>query len=117
MMKKQHLTVVLTLACILGLGIVAQAQESEVVTKVPFDFVVGGKTLPAGTYSVQRASSVWDSHLIIRNSESAAFLLPVAFDNVGSGEQAQLSFEHVGDKYFLSKVRTLGGVYTIGTPK
>jgi hypothetical protein len=116
-MKKQYLTAVLALVCLLGLGVVAQAQESEVITKVPFDFVAGGKTLPAGTYSVNRVSTLWDSHLIINNGDSAAFVLPIAFDSDSSAGQALLSFERVGDTYFLSKVKTPAGVYTIGTSR
>ncbi len=49
-MKKSLFTVVLTMTCLLGLGISAHAQDaSRVVVKVPFEFVAGGKTLPAGT--------------------------------------------------------------------
>jgi hypothetical protein len=40
------------------------------------------------------------------------YLQPVAFDGA-SGEDAQLNFEHVGDKYVLNKVKTSAGVYTI----
>ena len=29
----------------------------------------------------------------------------------------QFDFEHVGDRYFLSKVETLEGVYTFRTPR
>lgn len=116
-MKKQYLTAVLALVCLVGLGGVAQAQENEVITTVPFDFVAGGKTLPAGTYSVNRVSTMWDSHLIINSGDSAAFVLPVAFDSDSSVGDAQLSFERVGETYFLSKVKTPDGVYTIGTPR
>ena len=56
-MKKSFFTVVLTMTCLLGLGISAHAQDaSGVVVKVPFEFVAGAKTLPAGTYSVGRVS-------------------------------------------------------------
>jgi len=32
-------------------------------------------------------------------------------------DHAELSFEHIGDKYFLSKVETLAGIYSIRTPR
>ena len=52
-MKKSYLTVVLTLTCLFGLGISARAQDaSRVVATVPFDFVAGGETFPAGTLVV-----------------------------------------------------------------
>ena len=116
-MRKQLLSAVLALTCVLGLGLGAQAEsDNRVVTNVPFEFVAAGATLPAGIYTVDRVSTPSDSHLIIRNSEHGIFLLPASFDGA-SVQGALLSFEHVGNKYFLSKVKTLAGVYTIGTPR
>ncbi len=113
-MRKQYLTAVLTLICLLGLGVGALAEDKSEVVDVPFEFVAGGKVLSGGTYSVSRVSSASDPRLIIliRSREEAVYLRPIAFDGV-SGD-AQLNFEHVGDKYFLSKVKTSTGVYTIG---
>jgi len=54
-MKRQYLTVLSTLICVLGLGLGARAQEEgTVVARVPYDFVVGGRVLPAGSYRVSR---------------------------------------------------------------
>lgn len=115
-MKKSYLTVVLTLTCLLGLGISACAQNaSHIVVNVPFEFVARGKTLPAGTYSVARVSP--DSPLLnIRGYDGGSFLLPFVSDGSTVG-QAKLSFEHVGGTYFLSEVQTPAGVYTIETPR
>jgi hypothetical protein len=89
---------------------------SRIVVNVPFDFVAGGETLPAGTYSVSRVSTEAQPDLAIRSDDKSALLLPIVFDGVPD-DQAKLGFEHVGDKYYLSKVETLAGVYTIGTPR
>jgi hypothetical protein len=86
------------------------------VAKVPFEFVAGGETLPAGTYLISRLYSGTKSGLVIRSLDNGAFLLPIVFDDVPAA-QAKLGFEHVGDKYFLSTIETPAGVYTIGTPK
>ena len=116
-MRKQLLSSVLTLTCLLGLGLSAQAEgDNKVVTDIPFEFSAGGATLPAGIYTVDRVSTPSDSHLIIRNRENGAFLLPVTFDGA-SVQGALFTFEHVGNKYFLSKVKTPAGVYTIGAPR
>jgi hypothetical protein len=116
-MKKSYLTVVLTLTCLLGLGISARAQDADkIAVNVPFEFVAGGETLPAGTYSVSRVSPEATPALVIRSYDNSVFLLPIAFDGAPA-DHAELSFEHIGDKYFLSKVETLAGVYTIGTPR
>jgi hypothetical protein len=116
-MKKSYLTAVVALTCVLGLCGGARAQDaSRIVVNVPFDFVAGGETLPAGTYSVSRVSSEAQPDLVIRSDDRSALLLPIVFDGVPA-EQAKLGFEHLGDKYFLSRVETLAGVYTIGTPR
>jgi len=71
-MKKSIFTVVLTLTCLLGLGISARAQDIDKVTvNVPFDFVAGGETLPAGTYSVSRVSPEINRSLAIRNNANS----------------------------------------------
>jgi len=52
-MKKAYLIAVLSLTALFGLGVSASAQDSDsVVVKVPFEFVAGGATLPAGEYRV-----------------------------------------------------------------
>ena len=123
-MKKSYLSIALTLSCMLGLGISARAQDvDKLAVNVPFEFVAGGETLPAGTYSVSRVSPEINHSLAIHNNENSVFVIPMFFDgspvsvNGVSAGHAELSFEHVGDKYFLSKVQTLGGVYAIRTPR
>jgi hypothetical protein len=118
-MKAWHFAVVLTMTCLLGLGISAYAQDANgVVVKVPFEFVAGGKTLPAGTYRVGRLSPAIHPALIIDGKDNGAFalVLPVVPDGESAGH-TELSFARVGDKYFLSKVETPAGVYTILTPR
>jgi hypothetical protein len=116
-MKKQYSTVLLALICLFGLSVGARAEdEGKIVVHVPYQFVAAGKTLPAGTYSVSRVSPEAHRGLIIRSDESGVFVLPVTSDGTAA-EHAQLSFEHVGDQYFLSKVETPLGTYTIATPR
>jgi len=116
-MKTSYSAVVLTLTCLLGLGTGARAQDVDKVNvSVPFDFVAGGQTLPAGRYKVTRASDQAFPSLIIRSSDSSAFMLPMFFDGV-SADHAKLSFTHVGGKYFLSEVKTATGVYALRTPR
>jgi hypothetical protein len=117
-MKKQYSAVLSTLICVLGLGLGARAQnEDTVVAKVPYDFVVGGHVLPAGTYRVSRVDITGHRELEISSYETraSAFLLPTFFDDVQTGH-AQLNFEHVGNKYFLSAVETPIGTYAITVP-
>ena len=117
-MNKLYVTALLTLTSLCGLAVKAHAQDPEgVVVKVPFEFVAGEKTMPAGTYSVGRLSSV-DPHLglIIRSYDNSVLVLTTLVETA-SAQQPALSFEHVEGKYFLSKVETLGGTYAIPVPR
>ena len=72
-MKKSYLTAVLTLTCLLGLGISARAQDTKGVrVNVPFEFVAGGATLPAGTYTIGRLSVDASSGIAIRGYGNGA---------------------------------------------
>jgi len=65
-MKKSYLTIVLTMTSLLGLNMSARAQDaSRVTVTVPFAFVAGGQSLPAGTYSVGHVSPYSHPGLII----------------------------------------------------
>jgi hypothetical protein len=119
-MKKQYVAVLFTLICVLGLELGARAQEfgDTVVAKVPHDFVVGGRVLPAGTYRVSRIhlpSGSRELEISSYETGASAFLLPTFFDGVQT-EHAQLNFEHAGDKYFLSAVETPIGTYAVDIP-
>jgi hypothetical protein len=115
-MRKTYLTAVLTLTCVLGVGMSARAQDTEGVrVKVPFEFVAGGATLPAGTYTVGRLSVDAYSGVEISGLGDGAFVLPIAVDGTPA-EHPKLSFEQVGGKYFLSEVDTPGGIYTFALP-
>ena len=115
-MKKLYLIVLLTLTCLFGLN-EARAQDlSTVAVNVPFEFVAGGITLPAGAYRVSRVDGVAGLALVIHSYDDSTFLLPTIFDGAPT-EDTKVKFEHVGDKNFLSKVETPLGVYSIKTPR
>ena len=117
-MKKSYLTAVLMLTCLLGVGIGARAQDADgVVVSVPFEFVAGGAMLPAGEYRINRVNGITRQLSIRSYDKGEAFLIPITFDGITvAAKEPTLSFEHVGGKYFLSKIKTLGGVYTMATP-
>jgi hypothetical protein len=118
-MKKQFLAVLFTLIWVVGLGLSAQAQEEDtLVTNVPFDFVVAGRVLPAGNYRVSRVHPLTGGRELEISSyqtRAGAFLIPAVFDDVQS-RNAQLNFERVGDKYFLSGIETPIGRYAVTVP-
>ncbi len=49
--------ILFAVAFVLGLSGAAEAEsQDEIIVSLPFNFVVGGTTLPAGTYAVDRIS-------------------------------------------------------------
>ena len=115
-MKNLYLTLALAVMCILGLRGSSHAQEPDGIrVKVPFDFFVGTRAMPAGTYNFERLSSSGRSNFILRGDTISALVLPTSVEET-STFKANLAFEHLGDKYFLTKVKTPAGVYTIAEP-
>jgi hypothetical protein len=91
----------------------AQAVDQLVVT-VPYDFVVEGKTLPAGTYTVRRTNDRDINELSITSFENrtGALLISSQVSEVREYKPT-LTFEHVGDQYILSKIETAEHIFTI----
>jgi len=113
-MKKFSAVAVTLLVCC-GLALTAHAQEEgKVVVTVPFEFMAGGQTLPAGTYTIGKISSDIRSPLVISSRNHSSLVLPAAFDDA-AGNKVQLSFERVGETHLLSAVATEAGTYTIAT--
>jgi hypothetical protein len=86
---------------------VAQAQEPMVVN-VPFDFVAGDKTLPAGEYAIKTVGSA--RTLVLTDSKAAVSAVVNTNPAVLSEPQSQskLVFNRYGDRYFLAQVWTAG---------
>lgn len=111
-MKKQALKNVTMLSLLLILTSVSTAAQSERSgsTKIPFSFIVGGKTLPAGEYTVEPnrrdSNNVWlvksrDGHV------SALFsTMPVRASE--TQEKTKFVFHKYGDQYFLSQIWKAG---------
>jgi len=112
---KKYSVVAVTLVFCCGMALTAHAQEEgKVVVTVPFEFIAGSKTLPAGTYTIGRLSLDTGSPLLISSRTNSSFVMPAAVDGA-AGDKVRLSFEHVGERYLLSGVATEIGTYTIAT--
>jgi hypothetical protein len=108
-MKKQISRALLGLAATLVLTAGAFAQVSHtVLIRVPFDFVAGGKQMPAGGYTVRRIRSDGESALLIRGEDGRA--TAVVLTNTGDARprSAALVFRLRGDRHFLAEVSMPG---------
>jgi hypothetical protein len=118
-MKYQLGNALLILTSLCGLVVGAGAEtHREVTVTIPYEFVAGGRTLPAGRYAVSRLSGDRLSGLSIVSYEqrSGAFVLANQFEN-RLADDAKVRFERVGDMYYLSSIETLDGVYTVSVPR
>ena len=100
------LVLVVTLA--LAMAVVSangQSTANKVVANVPFEFSVGYKALPAGTYSVQSIVSAGDG-LLIQSTDGkiSALRLSEATRRIKEKPQARLVFHRYGERYFLAEV-------------
>ena len=112
-MKKLCLRIAVALVGFAGLGFTAKAQvPDQIVVTIPFEFVVAGKTLPAGTYRVNRvADDKWEG-LIFSSFENraGAIVHPIQVQSAPA-DKAKVSFETAGDEHFLSKIETADNVF------
>jgi len=117
--QKKYMSILLTLVGSLGMGSAAKAEiRNELKVTLPFEFVVDGKTLPAGNYTVSRFADNKHEGLILRNNESqtSVFVFPVEVEGAPAAKP-QLGFEEVGGQHILSRIRTAHDVYNIAVPR
>ena len=90
------------------LGAVAQCQEPDRVTvNIPYDFVVSGKTLAAGTYRVERVDDYDQRQLLISSVDGRSSILTTSSEVADSSQdRPSLTFVLSGDQYFLAKIQT-----------
>jgi hypothetical protein len=114
-MRKHYLRFLIALIGVAGLGTAAKGQAvDQIVVNIPYEFVVAGKTLPAGTYRVNRLSNIDPEALILSSFESRAGLI-VRSTEVEStrADKPEVSFEQIDGQHFLSKIETADHVFTI----
>jgi len=107
-MKKQALTVLAmaNLFVLLAVGSAYADLGSEVRADVPFDFIVGNKTYPAGSYAVEYTNPQGVFLIHIGEDESRSTLLwsnTVPAQSIAD-HSPKLVFNRYGDEYFLTQV-------------
>jgi hypothetical protein len=79
--------------------------------------VVSGKTLPAGTYTVRPIGDEKLDGLILSSYENgtSVFVRAVEMERAYD-DNPSVSFEHVGERHFLSTIQTPFEVYHCSVP-
>jgi hypothetical protein len=109
-MGKQLLKGLTMLIAIMTLAMVsavvsANGQSLKAKANVPFEFAVGDRNLPAGTYAVSTINSAGDAVRIngVDTKDSAVRLTSTAD---GRANHAKLVFHRYGERYFLAQIWT-----------
>jgi hypothetical protein len=116
---KKYAKILVAVTLLFGLGVAAKAQSGEgIVVTLPFEFLVSGKTLPAGTYTAVRLSDERFGGLKLTNraNGTSVFVLPVEVESV-SAFTPRVSFRQIGEQHFLSAIQTADEVYNISVPR
>jgi hypothetical protein len=108
-MKSILTTALLTMSC-LAAYTHASAQAAAQV-KVPFEFAVGQRVLPPGTYTIKEVST---SAIEIENHEKGTTLYVSTFpSDCVKAKPNMLVFSKHGDQYFLHELRGGPGDYAL----
>ena len=80
------------------------AQTVSVQANVPFDFVVAGRTMPAGEYELGTLTQ--SAILAVRGASHSPAITTTISSTAGKGRhgEAYLVFHRYGNQYFLSQV-------------
>jgi len=99
---------ILTVGAVALLGASGLSAQTRATAYVPFEFTVQNTTLPAGEYTMSAASGSHDV-IVVRNAEAKKAILVLAPSNLSEYKGSQknvLVFRQIGDRYFLSEVKT-----------
>jgi len=117
-MKRQTFSLVSLLSLLLVAGS-AIAQTVHVRANIPFNFAVGSKTLPAGTYDVGTIDGRDSKMLLLqgRDGNSSMIVGSNAAENLKPADKTKLVFNHYGSRYFLSEIWVNGATRGRQLPK
>lgn len=119
-MKREILKSFAMLVMIMTVAVVgAQAQTAnQMKADIPFRFVIGEQTLPAGEYSVRYINQDSGKTALLFKSTDGKVSRIVNMNTTQRGAmKASLVFNQYGDTYFLSEVWTGADQYGLSIPR
>lgn len=107
-MKKQTLWIPLFLITMFAAAALSTHAQAEYGARalVPFDFIVGDKTIPAGRISAHGVSEAVQGSLAIRNLGQGELVLRAGRRVLGTerSNECQLIFNRYENRYFLAQI-------------
>lgn len=97
------------LAALVAVSVEARTSSSLMV-QIPFDFQVGGKSLPAGLYVIERSTLSSAEGLSLRNTDNkhSVYVLTSTVQSGSRQRGSRLVFNRYKEQYFLSQFWTSG---------
>lgn len=113
-------TLLLSVGAVALLGASGLYAQTKATATIPFEFTVQNTTLPAGDYTLSAASTAHDV-MTIRNAETNKAIMVLAASS-DSGyrrgeDKSVVVFHRIGDRYFLSEVKTDAVCGRLAPPK
>lgn len=104
---KKHAATLLILMMVALTGLVNAQTRAMIKADVPFEFVVNGKVMPAGSCTIQVGG---DGHTIlaIKSGSEHIFVAPNSTESLNPSEDTSLEFHRYGDRYFLASINREG---------
>ena len=112
-MKKLAATLFILMVSALPTLVSAQTARTTIKATIPFEFVVAGKTMPAGEYQIQVLRDGGTS-LLISNRDESAYAIPFSTQSVKPAEGTDLVFHAYGDRHFLVSISLEGQTWGYG---
>jgi len=104
---KKHAVTLLILALVALPGLVNAQSRKIIKAEVPFEFVAGGKAMPAGECTIEvRGDS--QTILWISSGDQHLFAMPNSTESLNPSDDTKLVFNRYGDRYFLSTISREG---------
>ena len=100
-----HIATTLSLCLMLGLAVNAQTTNQMTIT-IPFEFNVGKKALPAGTYTVYKTSAQSGDGFLLRDKDGDVkiFFYTQSVQTRKVESRSRVEFHRYNDKYFLARI-------------
>jgi hypothetical protein len=117
-MKNTIIQMIMIVGLVACSALFAEAQNSGLYrTEIPFDFSVGEKSYPAGTYSIE-VRGFEKKFFVLRDSDGRnSYALNTMPGRSNGDSAAALDFNRVGDQYFLAAIRVSDRTSTLTRSK
>lgn len=121
-MKRYLNTAILMIILVGAFTASAHAQTAgpqPMVAKIPFDFNVGSKNLPAGKYTITVVNPASDRKVLqIRSSDGRSTAITQTTDiTVTASNKTKLVFHRYGDRYFFAQAKMAGDTMALAALK